>query len=167
MEKITRYIIIFFPIILLQILVFNNIPAIGTITPYLYLTFILILPVTISPTILLLIAFVTGFIVDLSISSLGVHSCATVMMAASRPYFLKLLAPRIGYEKYNVPILANFGTAWTLKYITPCIAIHHITLYFCFTFTFEDVGFLFFRMILNILLTILVIILTERFVIKK
>ena len=48
MEKITRYSIIFIALMLLQILIFNNIPAIGMISPYLYLAFILMLPVNMS-----------------------------------------------------------------------------------------------------------------------
>lgn len=167
MENISRYTIIFISLILLQILVFNNIPAIGMISPYIYLAFILILPVNISPILLLLLAFLSGVLVDLSITSYGVHSFSTVMMAALRPTILKILAPRIGYESNNTPLLSHFGTSWALKYITLCVAIHHISLYFCFTFTFSDLGFTFIRMLLNIALTVFVIILSEIFVFKK
>lgn len=167
MEKITRYSIIFIALMLLQILIFNNIPAIGMISPYLYLAFILMLPVNMSETVVLLLGFFTGFMVDISINSLGVHASATVMMAAVRPTVLRILAPRIGYESNNIPILSTFGLAWMLKYIIPCVAIHHITLYLCFTFTFEDLGFLFFRMLINIVLTVFVIVLSEYFVFKR
>lgn len=167
MEKITRYAILFIVLMLLQILIFNNIPAIGVISPYIYLTFILILPVTMSPTIVLFLAFITGLIIDLSINSLGVHASATVLMAFIRPTILKVLAPRIGYESNNIPILKNFGLTWALKYIIPCVAVHHILLYLCFTFTFDGLGFMFIRMLINIVLTVFVIILTEIFVIKR
>ena len=167
MERITRYIIVFIVLELLQILVFNNISAIGMIAPYLYVGFVLVLPVTLSPTIVLLLAFLSGFLIDLSINSLGVHASATVMMAFARPTILTWLSPRVGYESNNVPILRYFGLAWVLKYTSVCVAIHHIMLYFCFTFTFEDMGFMFIRMLINVFLTVLVIIVTEYFVIKR
>ena len=49
MEFVGKYIIRFVVLMLLQILVFNNIPAIGMISPYLYVAFILLLPVSMSP----------------------------------------------------------------------------------------------------------------------
>ncbi|MBP5584393.1 MAG: hypothetical protein J6X43_10690 [Bacteroidales bacterium] len=167
MEKITRYFIVFVVLELLQILVFNNVSAIGQIAPYLYVGFILVLPVTFSKTLLLLLAFVSGFLIDLSINSLGVHACATVMMAFARPTVLTWLSPRVGYESNNIPILRYFGLAWVLKYTSVCVAIHHIMLYFCFTLTFDDMGFMFIRMLINVFLTVLVIIVTEYFVIKR
>lgn len=167
MERITRYCIVFIVLELLQILIFNNVSAIGQIAPYLYVGFVLVLPVTLSPTIVLLLAFLSGFLIDLSINSLGVHASATVMMAFARPTILTWLSPRVGYESNNIPILRYFGLPWVLKYTSVCVAIHHIMLYFCFTLTFEDVGFMFVRMLINVALTVLVIIVTEYFVIKQ
>ncbi|MBR5433389.1 MAG: rod shape-determining protein MreD [Bacteroidales bacterium] len=167
MEKITRYTIIFIVLMLLQMLIFNNIPAIGMISPYIYLVFILLLPVNMSKTLVLLLGFFSGLLIDVSVNSLGVHASATVMMAAVRPTVLNILAPRIGYESNNIPLLATFGTAWALKYITSCVAVHHITLYICFTFTFSDLGFMFLRMLINICLTVFVIMLSEIFVFKR
>lgn len=167
MEKLTRYSIIFIVLILFQILILNNVPAIGLISPYLYLAFILMLPVVTSQTLVLLLAFISGLLIDLSISSPGVHASACVMMAFVRPGLLKIFAPRIGYEKNNIPIVKYFGIFWTTKYVLTSIAIHHIVLYFCFTFSLEDFGFLFVKMILNIFLTVFIIILSEIFIFKE
>lgn len=167
MDKIVRYSIIFACVFLLQVLIFNNIPAIGMISPYLYLLFILVLPVNMAPTIVLLLAFIIGFLVDLSISSLGVHSCASITMAAIRPTVLKLLQPRLGYEANNTPIIANFGSAWVLKYLFACVTMHHFVLYLCFTFLSENIGFMLIRMCINILLTILVLYVSEKFILRK
>lgn len=167
MDQLIRQIITFISLVLLQVLIFNNVPAIGMISPYIYIAFILMLPVNLSPSLVLLISFVTGFLIDLSISSYGVHASASVMMAAIRPTMLNFLAPRQGYESQNIPILSNFGFSWALKYITVCTAVHHVMLYICFTFTFEGLGFLFLRMLINIALTVFVIILSELFIFKK
>ncbi len=167
MDKIIRYSFIFIAALLLQILVFNNVPAIGLISPYFYLIFILMLPETTPKTVVLFLSFIMGLIIDLSITSLGVHASACVMMAFARPWVLRILAPRIGYETNNIPILAYFGTPWALKYTFACVTIHHAMLYFCFTFSLQSFGFLFIKMLINIALTVMLIILTEYFVIKK
>lgn len=167
MEKIVRYSIIFLCVLLLQVLIFNNIPAIGMISPYLYLLLILVLPVNLSPTLILFLSFVVGFFVDLSVNSLGVHSCASVAMAFVRPTVLKLLQPRQGYEANPTPIIANFGATWALKYLFACVTIHHIVLYFCFTFLSEQIGFMMVRMCINIFLTMLVLFVCEQFILRK
>ena len=167
MENLTKYIILFVSLMLLQMLVLNNVSAVGLTAPYLYLAFILMLPVNTSPTLVLFLSFITGLTIDLSLSSLGVHSFATVAMAAVRPYILKWMAPRIGYERNNAPLLKNFGILWAIKYNASCVAIHHIVLYYCFTFSFEDAGFLFIRMVINIILTVFLIILSQVFIFRK
>lgn len=167
MDKIVRYTIIFLCVFLLQVLIFNNIPAIGMISPYLYILFILVLPVNMAPTMVLLMSFVIGLLVDLSVNSLGVHSCASITMAAVRPTILKILQPRQGYEANPTPIIANFGSAWALKYMFVCVTIHHLTLYVCFTFLSEHIGFMFVRMLINVLLTIFVLFVSEKFILRK
>lgn len=167
MEFVGKYIIRFVVLMLLQILVFNNIPAIGMISPYLYVAFILLLPVSMSPSLVLLMAFATGFIIDLSINSLGVHASAMTMMAVFRPKILDIMAPRIGYEANNEPLMSVFGFGWAARYTLACVAIHHIMLYFCFTFTVENISFMFVKVLINIILTVLIILITEKFIIKK
>ncbi len=157
----------FVAIMALQIFILNNVSAIGMTAPYLYLAFVLMLPINLSPTFVLFLAFCIGFIEDLSIGSLGVHSCATVMMAAARPTVLKIMAPRGGYERNNVPLMKNFGVMWSMKYILVSILIHHIVLYYCFSFSLEDAGFLVVRMLINVVLTSLLILLSQLFVFKK
>lgn len=157
----------FVAIVILQIFILNNVSAIGMTAPYLYLAFVLMLPINLSPTFGLFLAFCIGFIEDLSIGSLGVHSCATVMMAAVRPTILRIMAPRGGYERNNIPLMKNFGVMWALKYVFVSVLIHHIVLYYCFSFSLEDAGFLVIRMLINVILTTFLILLSQLFVFKK
>lgn len=167
MENGTRYFIIFFVLMALQIFILNNVSAIGMTAPYLYVAFVLMLPINLSPTFVLLLSFFVGLIEDLSISSLGVHSCAMVFLAFVRPTILKLMAPRGGYERNNIPLLKYFGFVWALKYVFVSVLIHHLVLYFCFSFSLDDAGFLFVRMLINVFLTVLLILLSQLFVFKK
>lgn len=167
MENITRYILMFLALMALQIFILNNVSAIGMTAPYLYIAFILMLPINLSPTFVLFLAFCVGIIEDLSIGSLGVHSCATVTMAAMRPTILRIMSPRGGYERFNVPLMKSFGIMWALKYVLACVFIHHIVLYFCFSFSLEDASFLFIRMLINVCLTAFLILLSQFFIFKK
>ncbi|MCU0363051.1 MAG: rod shape-determining protein MreD, partial [Bacteroidales bacterium] len=50
----------FLLLILAQVLVFNNIQFSGFINPYVYVLFILLLPLAVPGWLLLLLAFITG-----------------------------------------------------------------------------------------------------------
>jgi len=59
-----KYPLRFALLVLLQVLVLNNINLGGYIHPYIYILFILLLPVSMNKNLVLFIAFFTGLTVD-------------------------------------------------------------------------------------------------------
>jgi len=90
MNSIIRYTVTFLLLIALQLLIFNNIEFSGYVNPYVYVMFILILPVAMPSWILLLLGFLTGFVIDLFSGTMGVDTFATVIAAYVRPWVLSL-----------------------------------------------------------------------------
>ena len=150
-NSIIRYIILFILLVLLQVLVFNNIQFSGYINPYVYVMFILLMPVTMPQWILLIIAFFTGLTIDLFSGTPGMHAGATVAAAFSRPYLLRLISPRDGYESGVVPAMVIYGFRWFLIYTVVFTAIHHFTLFYLEVFRFTD----FFRTLLRVIISTL------------
>lgn len=70
----------------------------GYFNPFLYIMFILMLPVNINKVLLLFIAFLTGLTIDIFSGTPGMHASACLVLAFIRPGFLNLIAPREGYE---------------------------------------------------------------------
>ena len=148
-NKILRFSLIFVLLILLQILLFNNIQFSGYVNPYVYLLFILILPVEIPSWLLLLLSFLTGLIMDFFSDSQGMHTFATVLAGFVRPYILMIIAPRDGYEPGSAPSMLTYGFRWFLTYTLLVVLIHHIALFYVEVFRFTD----FFRTMLRVLLS--------------
>ena len=148
-NKILRFSLIFVLLILLQILLFNNIQFSGYVNPYVYLMFILILPVEIPSWLLLLLSFSTGLVVDFFSGSQGMHTFATVLAGFVRPYILRIIAPRDGYEPGSAPSMLIYGFRWFLTYTLLFVLVHHTALFFVEVFRFTD----FFRTILRVLLS--------------
>ena len=65
----------------LQILLVRNVVLFDYGFCFIYIACILLLPNEISRTWLMIIAFVTGLIVDTFYNTLGMHAAATVLMA--------------------------------------------------------------------------------------
>ena len=96
--EILKIIFRFIILIAVQVLVLNHVEISGYINPFLYVLFILMLPIRIPRLFLLVIAFATGLCVDLFSNTAGMHAAACVLMAYFRPGWLKIIAPRDGYD---------------------------------------------------------------------
>ena len=148
-NKILKFLLFFILLILLQILLFNNIQFSGYINPYVYLMFILLLPVEIPSWLLLLLSFLTGLTMDFYSDSPGIHCSATVLTGFLRPYILRIISPRDGYEHNSVPSMLIYGFRWFLIYTLLMVLVHHTALFYLEVFRFTD----FFRTILRVLLS--------------
>ena len=144
-----RYILIFILLFLIQVLILNNIEFSGYVNPYVYLLFILILPVEIPAWFLLVLSFFTGFFIDLFSGSPGMHASATVLAGFVRPFVLRFISPRDGYEAGASPSMLAYGFRWFLTYALIIVVIHHTALFYLEVFRFTE----FFRTFLRVLLS--------------
>lgn len=150
-NSILRFGLIFILLILLQVLLFNNIQFSGYVNPYVYIMFILLLPVEIPSWLLLLLSFATGLTVDFFSGSPGMHTSATVLAGFVRPYVLRIVSPRDGYEPGSDPSMLIYGFRWFLSYTLLIVLIHHTTLFYLEVFRLTE----FFRTMLRVLLSTL------------
>jgi rod shape-determining protein MreD len=159
--SILRFGLIFILLILVQVLLFNNIQFSGYVNPYVYLMFILLLPVEIPSWLLLLLSFATGMIMDFFSGSPGMHSSATVVAGFCRPYILRVISPRDGYEPGSNPTMLIYGFRWFLSYTLLMVLIHHSILFYLEVFRFSDFFRTMFRVLLSSLFSITFILLIE------
>jgi rod shape-determining protein MreD len=148
-NSILRYTGIFILLILLQVLLFNNIMFSGYVNPYVYVMIILLLPVEIPSWLLLIISFLTGLSIDIFSGTIGMHTAATVITGFARPYVLRIIAPRDGYESGDGPSMSLYGVRWFLIYSLIIVFIHHLSLFYLEVFSFTD----FFRTMLRVILS--------------
>jgi len=150
-NSIIRYSLIFIILILLQIILFNNIQFSGYMNPYIYVMFILLLPIEIPSWLLLILSFFTGLIMDFFSGSPGMHTSATVLAGFSRPYVLRVTSPRDGYEPGSDPSMLIYGFKWFFLYSLIVVLIHHTALFYLEVFRLTD----FFRTLLRVILSTL------------
>jgi rod shape-determining protein MreD len=148
-NSILRFGLIFILLVLLQVLLFNNIQFSGYVNPYVYILFILLLPINVPSWLLLILSFVTGLIIDFFSGSPGMHTSATVLAGFVRPYILRIVSPRDGYESGSDPSMLNYGFRWFFFYALLVVLVHHTALFYLEVFRFAE----FFRTMLRVLLS--------------
>jgi len=152
MNRWVPYIISFTVLIVLQLLIFSNIQFSGFVNPYVYVMFILILPMAIPTWVLLLLSFMTGMVIDIFSGTMGVHAFATVMAGFVRPWVLSLNITSEASEPEMSPSSHSNGLRWFFIYTTTVVFIHHFTLFFIEVFSFSN----FFHTVLRVLLSTIV-----------
>ena len=128
----------FYTIILaLQLLVFNQFKLFGFITPFIYLIIFIHYRISYDRTILLLLGFLIGFIVDLSMQTYGCHTFSTITICYLRSRIEK---SSFGVNA-NSPLAMIKGTPVfsRISFFLSIIAIHSIIYY---TFIFFNISLL-------------------------
>jgi len=166
-KELLRSVLIFVFLILLQVLVLNNIQFSGYINPYMYILILFMLPFETPGWLGLVIGFILGFSIDLFSGTIGMHASATVFIAFIRPFLLRLIAPRDGYETGTFPRLYSQGYRWFFRYTIPLVFIHHFFLFYVEMFTFTNFFTTFLRVILSSIFSLGLILLSQFFLYKK
>jgi rod shape-determining protein MreD len=148
-RQVSRYGFQFLVLVLLQVFILNHIQLGGYVNPYLYILFILILPINTPKWLLLVLGFVLGLTIDLFTHTPGMNSSATVLIAFIRPYVLEIIAPREGYEKDSSPRVKLYGFTWFLRYTVILVLVHHFVLFYIEVFRFTDFFYTLGRVILS------------------
>ncbi|MDX9696147.1 MAG: rod shape-determining protein MreD [Bacteroidales bacterium] len=162
-KQIPRFILNFFVLVFLQVLLLNNIQLGGYINPYVYILFILALPFETPKWLLLVLGFLLGLSIDLFSNTIGMHSSATVFIAFLRPFVLKIISPRDGYDSETYPTVSFYGANWFIKYAAILVFAHHLFLFYIEVFGFSGFFSTLLRVILSSLLSILIIFISQYF----
>lgn len=162
-NSVLRFGLIFIVLILFQVVLFNNIQFSGYVNPYIYVMFIILLPVEIPSWLLLLLSFVTGMTVDFFSGSPGMHSSATVLAGFVRPYILRVVSPRDGYNPGSDPSMLTYGFAWFLTYTFLIVLVHHTALFYLEVFRLTDFFRTLWRVFLSSIFSITFILLIENY----
>jgi len=144
----------FLALILLQVLVLDHLDVLnGYLIPYLYILFLLMLPIELPAWAQLTIGAITGLVMDLFTSTPGMHMSACVVMMYARINMLRLLAPREGYEFGARPTAPRMGLPWYITYAGVLILVHHFWLFFIEIHRFDAYFGTFLRALLSSLFT--------------
>ncbi len=156
MLTIIQNILSFVILVLFQVLALNNIQFLGFINPYIYILFIIALPVRTPRWLSLILAFILGLTIDIFSNTLGMHAFATVLIAFLRNGIINLF---IGLEENDnpSPSFRSLGVAAYVKYLVLMVFIHHFSLFFLEAFSFAHPGLILSKIALSSIVTILIL----------
>jgi len=157
MDRVIRYIVMFIVLVLLQVLLFSNINYFGFICPYIYILFILALPLGFNRYAYMGLAFLLGFIIDMFSNTPGVHIAATVVIAFVRDYWVSFILPNNEIGRVE-PSMKKLGMANYIRYSLALVLAHHLILFFAEAWSISYAWFTILKALANTVVTMLLII---------
>lgn len=162
MANIFRILISFVLLVLVQVLILNNISFLRLATPFLYLYFIIKLPVGYSPSKVIFLSFLIGIVIDAFSNTPGMHAAACTFAGFARQLIIKV------YKGSDLPdsifpSYKTFGYGAFFKCVITLVLIHHLTLFLLESLTIFDPLFLLIRILASTAMSTLLICIVEAF----
>lgn len=126
MIRFLEYFAIFLLLLVLQEFVFDNINLGGVVNPYIYIMFIILLPLDIQGWVLLVLGCCAGAAVDFMSGMAGLHMMTATWLAFVRPTVVALLLGKdVAYDG-GVPTAGRVGVAKFFRYATTLVLLFNI-----------------------------------------
>jgi hypothetical protein len=161
-----KYGFMFVFLVLLQVLIFNQMQFSGFVNPYIYILFVMLLPLITPRYILLIAGFFIGLTVDVFSDSPGIHTAATVFIAFIRPGVIRAISIR-EEDRNDYPGLKQNKFTWFLLYTAVMVLIHHFILFYLEYFTFSHFFYTLLCVLLSSFFSIFFIVLSQFLIFRQ
>ena len=141
MNKTVLNIIRFVVLVVAQILIVNHIRLGGYVHPYIYLIFVMLLPINTPGWQLLLAGFGIGLV-----------------MAFCRPSIVRLVSGSMKMEMNREPRIDQLGFPWYVRYTFCMVLVHNFTYFMMEGFSFHLVGQALLRILISVPVSMFLII---------
>ena len=128
---------------------------------FFYLGFLLFLPISTPIVVQLLLGFVLGFTLDVVHDTGGLYAASAVLLAYLRPWVLRLLTPRDGYDAADAVNIHQMGWQWVLVYLLLLTALHHAAFFLLELGSFRAPGLTIAKIVVSTLYTTLLLLIVQ------
>ncbi|MBR1630706.1 MAG: rod shape-determining protein MreD [Paludibacteraceae bacterium] len=152
----------FILLILLQVLLIDNLQLSTMCNPYIYVLFLLTLPVDEPRWLDVILGFLIGLFIDMFSNTLGLHCFAGTLVGYLRYYVIKLFVDE-EMRTTGTPGYETFGAIEYIKYVVMLVTIHHATLFALEAFTLTNGWWLIGRVFISSLVSSALILVASLF----
>lgn len=148
-------------LIFFQVLILNNIELFHLINPYLYIMFILLMPLQTPHGLLILCSALTGLCVDMFMNTYGMNMAASCFIGYLRPYIVNLLIQRGGITPGGSLNLRYLGINRFIMYALIMTFLHHLILFYLEVFRLNEFFETLARVLFSTLFTLILIVISQ------
>ena len=155
-RNIITTVLLFVLLVLMQV-VCNRICLFNVAVPFVFIYFIIRLPMSMSINWVLTLSFLIGLIVDIFSNTAGMNAMACTILAVIRKPILTLFCPREDEMAETTLSIRTLGVGNYVKYMSLLTLVFCICIYLIQMFTFYNIALTILRILGSTLLTAIVI----------
>ncbi len=155
MNNLVTHIIRFVLFVLVQAFILNQLEFGWGILIMVYPLFLFLLPNEINVVLSMLIAFATGFAIDLLSNSFGLHASSLVLFAYLKPLVIRRFTSQEDTENLKEANIYTMGTTWFIYTFGLLLFIHHLWFFLFEIANFGEILYVFQKTILSIVVSFL------------
>ena len=159
--SIAYYSLLAIVLILLQVTILSNVALWGVATPFLFLYFIMKLPVSLSPNKVMTIAFLVGLTIDMFFSTPGVYALASVITAFMRKPFITLVLQHEDDYGTMYPSTKSLGLAPFTVYVLITSFTFSLTVFIIQSFSLYNPLYLILKIVSSTIFTYIMVMSAE------
>lgn len=148
--------VMFLLMVFLQV-VCNRICMFNIAVPFVFVYFILRLPMSLSVNWVMTLSFLIGLVVDIFSNTYGMYAMSSTIIGALRKPIFTLFYPREDEMSNPIPSINTLGVSTYIKYMFTLVLLLCVVIYFIQLFTFYNIGLTIMRIIGSSLLTAVIL----------
>lgn len=148
--------VMFLLMVFLQV-VCNRICLFNIAVPFVFVYFILRLPMSLSVNWVMTLSFLIGLVVDIFSNTYGMYAMSSTIIVALRKTIFTLFYPREDEMSNPIPSINTLGVSTYIKYMFTLVLLLCVVIYFIQLFTFYNIGLTIMRIIGSSLLTAVIL----------
>lgn len=135
-----RYTGLFIALLLTQVLICNNLLLFGVAIPFVFIYFIIAMPLNLSLNVLMAVSFFLGFLVDLFCDTMGLNCLACLILAVVKKPMFYAYIPKDDKYKNAVPSITTMGWPDYIKFTLTMGAVFSLLVFGIELFSFASFG---------------------------
>lgn len=152
---------VFVLMVLLQAVIFNRLVLFSVALAFLFIYFIIKLPMNLGASKVIFFSFLIGLCIDIFSDTPGMNALACTCLGASRHTILRLYVPREDDVIHRIPSIATLGWAVFSKYVLTMSLLYCLMVTLIESFAFYRPFIMAERIVGSTLLTSAIILVTD------
>jgi hypothetical protein len=164
---IIKYFLSFLLLVVLQITIFFHTSIFSVAFCYIYIAFVVFLPLSLNRSWMMSLALIMGLTIDLFYNTLGINAFAAVTVAFFRNKIFYLFLSSSDVDENSPISMANMGVGVFISYTLSILLIHNLLVFFLQNWDNGNLFFVFYSSIFSALLTLFIIVMGELLFFKE
>lgn len=152
-KTVLQFCLMFLLLVPAQAVIFNHIALYSVGLAFVFLYFIVKLPLSLSPSKVIFLSFLMGFVIDIFQDTPGVNALACTCLGGCRQSIARLYIPREEDKLHAIPSIRTLGASVFAKYVFTLTLIYCILTFAIEALTFFNLSLLSLRVVASTLLT--------------